>query len=131
MNSAQISVVTNRISMSAVVAETVCREGKCEVCASAEGIYEEGEGRMAVKLDCYLRPRRLAGKGRDNPRRLATPRRDGCCLGPSIGSVHGDEGSLRHLDEVCAKVDLVVFDINIWRAILAPPGTITIMMVDY
>lgn len=49
--------------MSAVVAETVCLEGKCEVCASAEGIYEEGEGRMAVKLDCYLRPRRLTGKG--------------------------------------------------------------------
>jgi hypothetical protein len=35
--------------------------------------------------------------------------------------VQGDEGGLRHLDEVCAKVDLVDFDINIWRAILAPP----------
>ena len=49
--------------MSAVVGETVCLEGKCEVCTSAEGIYEEGEGRLAVKLACCLRPRRMAGKG--------------------------------------------------------------------
>jgi hypothetical protein len=48
--------VRNRISLSEVVAEADRPEGRCEVCASADGAYEEASEQLIVKLDCQLRP---------------------------------------------------------------------------
>jgi hypothetical protein len=53
---AQSSAVRNRIFLSEVVGETQRPEGRCEVCTSAEGLYEESKARLIVKLDCCLRP---------------------------------------------------------------------------
>jgi hypothetical protein len=50
----------NRLSLSEIVGEAQHPEGRCEVCASAEGIYEEGTERLVVKLDCWLRPQMTA-----------------------------------------------------------------------
>ena len=46
----------NRISLSEVLAEIDRPDGRCEICASADGAYEESSERLIVKLDCQLRP---------------------------------------------------------------------------
>jgi hypothetical protein len=57
------SGVRNRVSLSEVVGETQRPEGRCEICASAEGIHEEDNERLIVELDCWLRPVMTAEQG--------------------------------------------------------------------
>jgi hypothetical protein len=61
-------------------------EGRCEVCTSAEGLYEESKARLIVKLDCCLRPPILAKQDKKIQADWLPPRRDGNCFGFSIGS---------------------------------------------
>jgi hypothetical protein len=48
--------VKNIISLSEIVGEIERPEGPCELCASADGAYDEASARLNVKLDCFLRP---------------------------------------------------------------------------
>jgi hypothetical protein len=56
MIEAQYLFVRNRISLTEVLAEIDRPDGRCEVCASADGTYEESSERLIVKLDCQIRP---------------------------------------------------------------------------
>ena len=52
----RVYTVKNIISLSEIVGEIERPEGPCELCASADGAYDEGSARLNVKLDCFLRP---------------------------------------------------------------------------
>ena len=53
----------NIISLSEIIGEIERPEGPCELCASAEGTYDEGNARLKVKLDSFLRPLGITERG--------------------------------------------------------------------
>jgi hypothetical protein len=52
------------IDTSEVLGTVETPEGNCEVCASAEAGFDEPAGRLAVKLEAFLRPTGLLVKER-------------------------------------------------------------------
>ena len=52
------------IDTSEVLGKVEVPEGTCELCASADAGYDEGAGRLEVKLEAFLRPMDLLVKER-------------------------------------------------------------------
>ena len=52
------------IDTSEVLGTVETEEGTCEVCASAGATYDETTGRLAVRLEAFLRPAALLAKER-------------------------------------------------------------------
>jgi hypothetical protein len=52
------------IDTSEVLGTVELPDGRCEVCAAAEAVYDEGSGRLLVTLNAGLRPADLLGKER-------------------------------------------------------------------
>jgi len=52
------------IDTSEVLGTVEMSEGACELCASADASFDEGAGRLVVKLEAFLRPTDLLVKER-------------------------------------------------------------------
>lgn len=54
----------DRLSLTEVVGEAQHLGVRYEVCANAEGLYEESTARLVVRLDCWLRAVITAEQGK-------------------------------------------------------------------
>jgi hypothetical protein len=52
------------IDISEVLGTVEMPQGVCDVCASADAVFDEGAGRLVVKLEAFLRPMDLLLKER-------------------------------------------------------------------